>query len=207
MPRAGYGDCVVRARMGESEWRAAPPSAAAVRPPLCLVCGKGAWRGEQLRIISHGLRPRGQLGPSSATGSSKPTRRSVLARRYRCAVEGCGAVMLVAPASVAPRLQYSACAVGLAVALWAKIDGEMSRLPADVVAQGSGASSGRQLRRWTAAIAKRKIFPGLSRSLDLVASSLVQAGLAAQCLAGWASSRFRHGPLSSQAFAGAEHLP
>ena len=115
--------------------------------------------------------------------------------------------MLVVPASVAPRLQYSACAVGLAVALWAKIDGDSSGLPADVVAQGSGSSPWRQLRRWTAAIAKRQIFPRLSLSLDLAASSLVQAAQAAQCLAGWASSCFRQGLLSGQAFAGAEQLP
>lgn len=78
--------------------------------------------------------------------------------------------MLVVPASVAPRLRYSLCAVALAFALWAKVDGE-STAPARLTAardsaQLTGVPRWRQLRRWMVAITQRRIFPRLSRLPD-----------------------------------------
>ena len=208
MARAGYGECVVRSQIGGAQWARSVPTPAMVRPRHCVRCGEAAFSGAKLRVVSHGFRRRTELGPGQATGSAEG--RTQLARRFLCAADGCGAVMLVVPASIAPRLHYSSCAIALALALWAKVDGEGTRPARMAAAPGSAQAAGtapwRQPRRWATAAARRRIFPSLSRVPDLIASPLEKAVQVVQCLAGWAPRSVLHTSLSSQAFAGAEQL-
>lgn len=211
--KSRYGECVIRSAITEEQWLGSPPSADAARPPSCPRCREAAWRGARLRIVSHGRRAKSQLGPKDPSHVTvSPLGRVVVARRYRCAVGGCGAVMLVGPSSVAPRLHYSACAVALALSLWAKGDGEgagggeSSGKPGRP-ALSKGEGSRRQIDRWLKATRQRRVFRGLSCAVRAADSILAQAQAVVQCLAGWAPARVGHTSLVVQAFHGAAQLP
>ena len=210
--KSKYGECIIRSTITEAQWLTSPPSADATRPPSCPRCREAAWRGARLRIVSHGLRPKSQLGPKDPFHAvlGRPS-RVVLARRYRCGSRGCGAVMLVVPSSVAPRLHYSACAVALALSMWAKSDGEGARGRESAgepkrTSQGPEGSR-RQIHRWLKAIRQRRVFQGLSCVVSALDSALAQAKSVVQCLAGWAPAGVSvHSSLFVQAFYGAAQL-
>lgn len=85
---------------------------------------------------------------------------SVRARRYEC--QRCGACMLVVPREILPRRLYTACAIGLALAMWALLGATEASVrarisPLQVV--GFTASGGWiTLRRWAADAADGRLF-------------------------------------------------
>lgn len=110
-------------------------------------------------LHGHGVRARMLVGPTRS--DSAPRVHDLLARRYRC--QGCGAVVLVVPQGVLPRLRYTAFAVVTALALWG-LGRTSSASARDVVSPWS--SSGderfhgwRSLTRW--ARAGPPLWPGL----------------------------------------------
>ena len=85
---------------------------------------------------------------------------TVRARRYEC--QRCGACMLVVPREILPRRLYTACAIGLALAMWALLGATEASVrarisPLQVV--GFTASGGWiTLRRWAADAADGRLF-------------------------------------------------
>ena len=67
-------------------------------------------------LVGHGLVERQVCGPASASGEPKQER--VTLRRYRC--RACKAVMVVGPRGLVPRRWYSAPAIALALATYAR---------------------------------------------------------------------------------------
>lgn len=102
--------------VGVKSWARQPPSCGAVRPSRCPACGcLGAPVGGPLGLHGHGLRQRTQLGPLACGDPARFTELRL--RRYVCV--RCGAVTVVAPRGVLPRMRYYAVAIALALALWA----------------------------------------------------------------------------------------
>ena len=65
-------------------------------------------------LHGHGVRERLVVGPTDRGG--RPRVVVVVVRRYRC--QGCGAVVMVVPRGVLPRLRYSLVAVVTALVAW-----------------------------------------------------------------------------------------
>ena len=92
------------------------PSTTEARPPRCLGCGAASRPlGATLVIHGDGTRERQVRGPPSATEA--PELGTVRVRRFEC--QQCGACMIVVPRELLSRRLYTACAIGLALALWA----------------------------------------------------------------------------------------
>jgi ferredoxin len=92
------------------------PSTTEARPPICLGCGAASRpHGAPLVVHGDGTRERQVRGPPSATAA--PELGIVRVRRFEC--QQCGACMLVVPRELLPRRLYTACAIGLALAVWA----------------------------------------------------------------------------------------
>lgn len=181
-----------------------PPSVEAARPDHCPVCATPSRpTGDRLAVRGHGLRRRQPSGPQEPDGP--PTSVVVLARRYRCVV--CRAVIVVVPCELLPRRQYSACAIGLAVALY----GVAHLHAADVRQRVSTWEADRAvgwitLRRWLRSVRAGGLFPGIRRcpaewTLRQVAERT------ATTLAAWAPPSLSGLPLPAQAFHGAKHRP
>lgn len=85
---------------------------------------------------------------------------SVRARRYEC--QHCGACMLVVPREILPRRLYTACAIGLALAMWALLGMTEAAVRARISPFGTvGATaigSWITLRRWAADTACKRLF-------------------------------------------------
>ena len=114
--RSPYGACIVHSGRSLEEWAQQPPRPPRVRPARCPRCGRSA-RGEVgLRIVSHGTRTRRVVG--ALTPDGEPVVLSVEVARFRCSVDGCGAVLLVVPRGLAPRHHYAAATIGLSLCLW-----------------------------------------------------------------------------------------
>lgn len=184
-------------------WMAETPSPEAVRPPRCLACGVPSRPvGGGLNLYGHGLRDRVLLGPTLSEG---PPRDVVIrARRYRCQVSTCGAVILAVPCGVLARRRYSASAIGLALALWGicSLTGPQVRKRVSTSTIVGIAALGRwmTLSRWAEA-ATRRLFP----KLGLVAAGSTRRATAdrvATALVGHAHSADRHAPLESRAWLG-----
>lgn len=67
-------------------------------------------------IVGHGLVERQLCGPASASG--EPKQEPLTLRRYRC--RACKAVLVVGPCGVLRRRWYSAPAIALALAMYAR---------------------------------------------------------------------------------------
>ena len=145
--------------MGVKDWQAEMPSVSAVRPAQCLGCGAASRPvGEVLAVHGDGTRERQVRGPGTAEGP--PTMTSVRARRYEC--QCCGACMLVVPRETLPRRLYTACAIGMALAMWALLGATEAAVrtrisPLAIVGAAAGASWV-TLRRWATDAACGRLF-------------------------------------------------
>ncbi len=109
-------DKICRSSLDVKTWQAEMPSVSLVRPARCPGCEAAARpMGGNLVIHGDGTRERQMRGPQTADGPATMT--SVRARRYEC--QNCGGCMLVVPREILPRRLYTACAIGLALAMWA----------------------------------------------------------------------------------------
>lgn len=128
----------------------------------------------------------------------------VKTRRYRCC--GCGALIEVVPAEVAPRRHYSRCAIGLALALFGVARESAAAVrrrvsPFGVV--GSTAAIGwATLRRWIRAVRAGALFPGV-RAVPSDWTARQAAERIAMSLAAHAPPSSAALPLAAQVFAGA----
>jgi len=108
---------VVYSTLNVKDWIASLPSTEAARPAMCPCCeAAGAPTGERVGLQGHGIRWRPQTGPDAVDG--EPFDDEVPTRRYRCLK--CGAVIVVLPTGLLPRLRYRPTAVVVALALWAR---------------------------------------------------------------------------------------
>jgi hypothetical protein len=127
-------------------------------------------------------------------------------RRYRCLP--CGAVILVGPRELLPRRHYSAAAIGFALALYGLVLAtarEVRRRISPQTILGATAFTGwATLRRWTRAVAHRRLFPALPSS-DPSAMLRRVAASAAASLAAYADPTSRGEALEHRAFLGAAH--
>lgn len=85
---------------------------------------------------------------------------TVRARRYQC--QSCGVCMLVVPREIMPRRLYTACAIGLAFAMWALLGATESavrtRISPFAVVGATAFGSWITLRRWAAAAGSGRLF-------------------------------------------------
>jgi len=145
--------------VGVKDWQAEMPSVSAVRPPQCLGCGAASRpAGEPLAVHGDGTRERQVRGPAAAQGP--PTMTSVRARRYEC--QRCGACMLVVPREILPRRLYTACAIGMALAMWALLGATEAAVRARIsplaIVGAAADASWVTLRRWAGDAAARRLF-------------------------------------------------
>ena len=157
-------DKICRSSLGVKAWQAEMPSVSMARPPRCRGCGAAARpSGGNLVVHGDGTRERQVRGP--ATADSAPTMTSVLGRRYEC--QRCGACMLVVPREILPRRLYTACAIGLALAMWALLGATetvvRTRVSPFTVVGAAACGGWTTLRRWAADTAHGRLF-GTSRA-------------------------------------------
>jgi hypothetical protein len=92
----------------------------------------------------------------------------VVARRYRC--RACHAVVMVVPREVLPRRQYTASAIGLALALFALLGVSAARVRTRIstwsIVGPTAAVGWTTLRRWIDAVRRGDLFPFLLRPPD-----------------------------------------
>lgn len=196
---------IIQSEISLKHWIAQTPTVAEARPAACLGCKAASCPvGGRIQVHGHGLRERqvrGPLGPGE-----KAVAVVVSGRRYLCVV--CGAVFLVVPREVLPRRQYSAAAIGFALALWGlvgltTIAVRLQISPSTVL--GFDAMTGWvTLRRWAKAVKTRCLFPSVPAA-EPSATLRVVAALAATALAASADPTTRHLPLEQRAFLGAAH--
>jgi len=156
---------IYRSALDVKGWNARMPSVSSVRPGRCCGCGAASRpAGGNLVVHGDGTRERQLRGPETAAGPAVLT--TVLARRYEC--QSCGACMLVVPREVLPRRLYTACAIALALALWALFGGTEAAVRARVspltVVGAAAWCRWVTLRRWAADAAKRRLFAMSRRS-------------------------------------------
>jgi hypothetical protein len=197
--RTHYGTCVIQSGLTISEWLARPPPVGVARPKCCPRCGEPARSGSRYRIISHGRRRRQVLGPAVAGG--RPKRRYVMALRFRCLAEGCGAVLLVVPRGIVPGRQFSAAAIAYAMALWAG-GRENARVRRKVSPIPSTGRRWRQLARWTASIRGGQLLDVVRWRLSPDTKPLDVAAATASVLAGYSGQPIAGDDLPAQAFRG-----
>lgn len=159
--QSGYKIC--QSSLGVKIWQKQMPSVSAVRPGRCPGCGAASCpAGYNLVVHGDGTRDRQIRGPQTADGP--PTMTSVRARRYEC--QSCGTCMLVVPRELLPRRLYTACAIGLALAMWALLGATESTVRSRIspFAMVGASSCGRwiTLRRWARDTTRRRLF-GSSR--------------------------------------------
>jgi len=205
MPRNRSGASVVRSPLDIKSWVQRPPTVAEARLSRCPACGAASCPvGGRIQLHGHGTRERQVYGP--AAPGAPPELVTVTARRYRCVP--CGAVVIVVPREVQGRRQYTASAIGFALALWGLVLATAAEVrrrvsPARVV--GHAAAVGwATLRRWARDVARRRLFPSVPEpggppSLRSVAAA------AAAALAASADPTTRVLPVEHRAFLGAAH--
>ena len=157
-----------------------------------------------MQLHGHGTRERQVRGPG---GSEQPAATVlIVARRYRCL--RCGAVIVVVPREMRARRLYSACAIGLALALWGwalATASEVRRRIRPATQLGATAAMGwATLRRWARAVASQQLVvsappAGPHATLRQVAAS------AAATLAASAEPTTRGLSVAQRAFLGAAH--
>ncbi|HEY5295332.1 MAG TPA: transposase family protein [Gaiellaceae bacterium] len=184
---------------------ARPPTVAEARPPACPGCGAPSCPfGGRIQLHGHGFRERQVRGPPGP--GAKPVVVVVTGRRYRCV--RCNAVLLVVPREVLPRRQYSAAAIGYALALWGLMQATalvVRRRISSAATLGFDAMSGwATLRRWAKAVRHGRLFASVPAA-DPAATLRKVAALAATALAANADSTTRGLPIEQRAFLGAAH--
>ena len=196
---------IIQSEITLKHWIAQTPTVAEARPAACLGCKAASCPvGGRIQVHGHGFRERQVRGPLGL--GEKPVVIGIPGRRYRCVV--CDSVFLVVPREVLPRRQYSAAAIGFALALWGLVKAtaiavRLQISPSTVL--GFDAMTGWvTLRRWAKAVKTRSLFcsapaAGPSATLRDVAA------LAATALAASADPATRHLPLEPRAFLGAAH--
>lgn len=199
---------IVQSVVGLKDWLKKTPTVEEVRPAVCPRCD---WPsrpvGGPLQIHGHGLRERQVRGPADPDDPcTRPVLVVVAARRYRCV--HCGAVPLVVPREMLPRRQYSASAIGLALALWGLVLATASEVrqrvsPAKVVGFNA-VMRWVTLRRWTQAVAERRLLPAVP-SAPARATLREVAAVTAAALAGNADPSTRSLPIEVRAFLGVAH--
>ena len=158
---------ICRSSLDVKTWQAEMPSVSAVRPARCCGCG-AASRPSGCNLVVHGdgTRERQLRGPETPDG--QPIMITVRARRYEC--QSCRACMLVVPREVLPGRLYTACAIGLALALWAlcQMSESLVRARISPLTVVGAAACGRwvTLRRWAADAASGTLFASSRTSPD-----------------------------------------
>ena len=194
---------VIQSLIDLKTWIARTPCVAEARPAACPCCKAASCPvGGRIQLHGHGLRERqvrGPRGPGEAAAIIV-----IVGRRYRCVC--CGALILVVPREVLPRRQYSASAIGLALALWGLVQATalvVRRRISPATALGFDAMTGWvTLRRWASAVKERRLFASVPAARSSATLREV-AGLAATALAASADPTTRHLPLEQRAFLGA----
>ena len=149
----------------------------------------------------HGLRSRQVRGPATADGPS--VLRLTAVRRYLCTK--CGSTTTVAPREVATRRLFSACAIGLALALFGVSKLSLSEVRARIspwatVGATSAATWGTALR-WVAAVRAGRLFEVRDAPVTWTARQI--AARAATTLAARAPVRPGTDDVVADAFVGA----
>jgi hypothetical protein len=124
-----------------------------------LGCGAASRpHGGNLVVHGDGVRERQMRGPAVADGS--PELVLVHVRRFEC--QRCGVCMVVVPRELLPRRLYTACAIGMALALWALVGATEAetRTRVSPFAIVGAAAHGRwiTLRRWAADTGAGRLF-------------------------------------------------
>jgi hypothetical protein len=198
-PRSEYGSCIVVTDVPIDEWLQSPPSPRRVRPTHCPCCQAAAWiDGTRLRILGHGRRSRSVI--SQATSTSDALNHQFPGRRFRCAVDGCGAVMLAVPAGVLPKRRFSGPSIAFAIALFGHALASAGSVRRRLAPSTCGGDVWRQLRRWVRSAVEDRLFR-LSRRFDARLPWRSLAAHIGSMLAGDAPPGARGGSIASQAFA------
>jgi hypothetical protein len=196
---------VIQSAIDLKSWIACTPTVAEARPSACPGCKAASCPlGGRIQLHGHGLRQRQVRGPP---GPGEEAAVVVISgRRYRCVC--CGALLLVVPQEVLPRRQYSAAAIGWALALFGLVQATALAVRLRVSpakALGFDAMAGWvTLRRWAKAVKQRRLFASVPAAGPSATLRDV-AALAATALAASADSTTRHLPLEQRAFFGAAH--
>lgn len=172
----------------------------AARPARCPCCKQaGRESAEKYGIHGHGLRSRVVLGQLDADGSRGV--HEIVVRRYRCL--SCGAILVVGPWDLLPRMLYSLVTVVVALACWALGSTKASvraQLGAFAITGDSTKHDWRSLRRWASHAVEGQLFAEVSASLG---------GTLRERAARWVHILSGAGPpeesLSLRALAGAKH--
>lgn len=196
---------MVQSAIDIKSWQQRLPTVNEVRPSCCPLCAAASCPvGGPLQLHGHGLRERQVRGP---TGPDEPAVMvGISARRYCCVA--CGAVIIVVPREVLAGRQYSASAIGFALALFGlalATAAEVRRRVGPITIVGATAATGwATLRRWARAVRDKHLFP--SSPLPTPGSTLREvAASAAAALAASADATTRSLTLSARAFFGAAH--
>jgi hypothetical protein len=204
MSKNRSGDSVIQSAIDIKAWQQNPPTVEQARPASCAQCGAASCPvGCPLQLHGHGTRERQVRGPSAP--DKPPVLVLIMARRYRCVV--CGAVPIVVPREVVGRRQYSASAIGLALALWGLLllsTREVRRRCSPATLVGDAAATGWiTVRRWTRAIGRGGLFRGIPLFNNPGATLRQRAASAAAALVASAAPTTRALPPEHRAFFGA----
>lgn len=172
--------------MSVKKWVEEVPRAEHVRPGRCSKCGAASRPpGEQLVLVSHGLRERQVRGPAEPAG--RPETRVVRVRRFRCL--RCGGLTTVLPRGLTARRHYSASSIGLALCLHGLRGLSIGETRRRVCTWPVGFETARwtTLRTWVVAIDQGRLFPRV-RAAPPAASLRSRAARAAATLSAVALS-------------------
>jgi hypothetical protein len=104
---------IVRSQILVQAWLERLPKVAEVRPKQCPCCGN-CPEGGGCSIHGHGKRRRALWGPPSP--GQPPSKRAVLARRFRCLA--CLSLLYVVPAEIGPQSRFGLATILFALAAW-----------------------------------------------------------------------------------------
>ena len=199
------GCSVFQSELDLKRWMARLPTVSEARPTACPSCGAPSCPFDgRIQLQGHGFRERQVRGPPGP--DAKATVVVVTGRRYRCV--RCDAVLLVVPQEVLPRRQYSAAAIGCALALWGLVKATalvVRRRISAAATLGFDAMSGwATLRRWAKAVRARRLFASVPAAASSATLRQVAAH-AATALAATADATTRGLPIEQRAFLGAAH--
>lgn len=172
------------------------PTVSEARPRRCTCCGVASRpTGELLAVHGHGVRARQVRGPPMV--HAEATLVVIEARRYEC--QECGAVMMVVPREILPRMLFAASAIAMALALYGIERRSTRAIRAEVSPLrevGTPEGGWKSLHRW---IARAPALWTCIRATASGASARMRAERAATTLAAHAAGE----SLVHAAFAGA----
>jgi hypothetical protein len=196
---------VIQSAIDLKSWIARTPTVSEARPAACLGCKAASCPvGGRIQLHGHGVRQRQVRGPPGPGEDAAVV--VITGRRFRCVP--CGALFVVVPREVLPRRQYSASAIGLALALWGLVQATALAVRLRVspaTALGFDAMAGWvTLRRWAKAVKQQRLFSSMPAAGPSATLREVAAA-AATALAASSDPTTRHLPLEQRAFLGAAH--